>query len=114
MVEFSELHIDEIIYIIEDNPIIIMELQISDLGYNANYKKRIKVFNKDLLFELDFDDIKEKIYLNKDHANSIALKYIFDKTNKYIRALTDGTFNDYVDLNKSIELYKLIYPEIFI
>lgn len=114
MIEFSELHVDEIIYVIDDDPISMLELKISDIGYNDEYKKRIKVYNSEISFEIDFDDIKDRVFVKKDEAYSVAVKYIFDETNKYIRTLTGGWFDDYFELDKSLEKYKQKYPEIFI
>lgn len=114
MVEFTKLNVDEIVYIVDFLPVSILELKIIEIGYNDDYKRRIKVFNDDLYFELDFDDLKERIFKNKDEAYSVAIKYIFDETNKYIRKITDNLFDDYFELDKALEIYKQIYPEIFI
>lgn len=114
MVDFNKLHVDEIIYIIDFDPVSILELKITDIGYNDDYKKRIKVFNDDLSFEIDYEDIKDRLFTNKDHAYSLAIKYIFDETNKYIRKITDSLFKDYFELDEALEKYKQIYPEIFI
>jgi len=114
VVEFTKLNVDEIVYIVDFLPVSILELKIIEIGYNDDYKRRIKVFNDDLYFELDFDDLKERIFKNKDEAYSVAIKYIFDETNKYIRKITDNLFDDYFELDKALEIYKQIYPEIFI
>lgn len=114
MVDFSEMNVGELIYIIEEEPVIILELKVVGLGYDDDCKRRIKVANCDITFEVDFDDIKERVFIDKEYAHSVATKYIFDETNKYIRQLTDGQFIDYFDLDNALEHYKTTHPEIFI
>lgn len=114
MLDFSELYIGQLLYIIEDKPVSIIELEIIEMRYNKDYERRIKLANKDISFELDFDDVVEKMFNEKDVAYAVATKYILDETNKYIRELTDGYFIDYFELDKIVEKYKQIYPELFI
>lgn len=114
MIEFTKLNINDSIYIIDDDPISILEVKISDIGYSNDYKRRIKVYNNYMSFELDFEDIKDRSFKNKDQAYAVAIKYIFDETNKYIRRISDGRFIDYFELDKAIEIYKQKHPEIFI
>jgi len=114
MIAFEDLEIDIIIYIIDDNPISILELKVLSFGYSEDNIRRLRVANKDLSFEVDFDKVYGNIFDNEEEALAYAAKYIFLETNKFINELTDGFISDYFDLDKMIEKYKKIYPELFI
>lgn len=114
MATFNDLHVEEFIYIIDDDPISILELKLIEIGFDENHRKRIKVTNSDLTFDLDFEDIEGRVFKDKDYAQSVATKLVFDETNKYIRKITGGHFNDYFDLDDSLEHFKKEFPEIFI
>lgn len=114
MVNFSDLNIGSFIYVIEDDPVVILELRVLSIGYDENYTKRIKVANSEISFEVDFDNISINLFIDKDMAYSYATKLVFEETNKFIRKLTDGYFQDYFDLDKAMETYKKINPELYI
>lgn len=114
MVNFADLHIGQNIYIVEHDPVTILELKVLNVGYDEDFTKRIKVANKDISFEVDFESIAHNCFLDKNYAFSVATKYVFTETNKFIRELTDGFFQDYFDLDKALEKYKISNPELFI
>lgn len=114
MVEFGDFSVGDIVYIIDDNPITILELKILSFGYNEENIKRLRVANKDLSFEVDYDKIKENLFKDESTAMAHATKLVFRETNKFISNLTDGFINDYFELDKLIQTYKNSHPELFI
>ncbi len=114
MINFTDLTVGTCVYVVENDPITILELEIISIGYDANYTRRIKVANSEISFEVDFDNIMSNIFIDKDVAYAIATKLVFNETNNYIKKLTDGYFQDYFDLDKAMEKYKHLNPEHFI
>jgi|SaaInlStandDraft_4_1057021.scaffolds.fasta_scaffold28131_3 hypothetical protein len=118
MIDFSDLKLGQVIYIIEEAPITILKLRIVGLSYEEDEDsddiEKLKVSNNDITFEVEFDSIVENTFNDKDMALTIATKRVFDETNKYISELTDGFFKDYFDLDDAVERYKKIHPEMFI
>ena len=58
MIKFEGITIGQFIYIVEHEPVTILELKVLNIGYTSDYIKRIKVANTDISFEIDFDKIK--------------------------------------------------------
>jgi hypothetical protein len=114
MVEFGNISVGDIVYIIDDNPITILELKILSFGYDEENNKILRVANTDLSFEVDFDKIKENMFYDQDTALANATKLVFKETNKFIEELTDGYINDYFELDNLINKYKESHPELFI
>lgn len=114
MVSFSDLNVGTYIYVVENDPIVILELKILNIGYDENYTRRIKVANTEISFEVDFDNIVHHLFIDKDVAYSVATKLVFNETNNYIKKITDGYFQDYFDLDKAMEKCKTLNPEQFI
>lgn len=114
MIDFSELEPNTLVYVIGHNPISVLELIIVELTYDAEYIRKIKLENRDISFEVEFDAIKENMYLNREYAMAAVTKFVFDETNKFIYNVTDGFLNDYFDLDTSVEKYKISYPELFV
>lgn len=114
MIKFEGITIGQFIYIVEHEPVTILELKVLNIGYTSDYIKRIKVANADISFEIDFDTVSQNCFDNKETAYAAATKFIFDETNQFIRTLTDNTFQDYFELDQAIERYKISNPEMFI
>jgi hypothetical protein len=114
MVLFEDLKSGTSIYIVDTDPLAILELNLLGVFYTGENQKRLKVSNSEISFEMEYDDIASKLYTDKDLAYSVAVKYVFDSTNKFIRDLTEGYFNNYFELNESLEKYKMIHPELFV
>ena len=114
MVDFGNLEVGLIVYIIDDNPITILELKILSFGYSEENTKRMRVANKDLSFEVDFEKIQESLFTDEETAMAYATKIIIKDTNDFISNLTDGFVKDYFDLDKMVEKYKITHPELFI
>jgi len=114
MIEYSDLRAGQTIYLVEDNPVAVVELEIKSIIMQHTRIPKIKIENDDISFEIEFDNIADSAFTDKDLAYFTATKQIFDKTNKYIRELTDGKLNDYFDLDNIVEKHKEIYPQKFI
>lgn len=114
MIQFENLKQYDKIYIVDFDPLTILCLDLLGVFYTVDNQPRLKVSNSEISFELEYDDIAQKLYVDKDMAYSIAVKHIFDSTNKHISELTDGYFNNYFELNVAIEKYKMLYPELFV
>lgn len=115
MVEYDDLKIGDTIYIIDVDPITVLELNLLTFKHFEDVGiRRLKVSNKDLSFEVDFDKIKDNLFNDKDTAMAHATKKILDETNAFISSLTDGYACDYFDVDKMVEKYKKTNPEIFI
>lgn len=114
MIVFEQLKPNQQLYVVEQEPPTILTLELVDTHCDHLGRKKLKLKNPQISFEVEFKDIVEKLYLDKDMAYSVVVKAIFDNTNKYIREITDGYFSDYFDLNNSVEHYKMIHPELFV
>lgn len=113
MVLFENIKPDDTVYIVEQDPLAILILKVVTLVYVDN-QKRLRLKNTEMSFEIEFDDISKKLYLDKDLAYAVVVKSVFDHTNKYIREITDGYFNNYFELDKSVENYKILHPQLFV
>lgn len=114
MIEFNELEVGSIVYILDVDPISILELKLLSIGYDEDNNKRLRVANKDLSFEVEYDKLKDNIFLEEDEALAHATKLVFNETNKFIDEMTDGFIKDYFELDKAIQKYREIHPELFI
>lgn len=114
MIEYSDLRAGQVLYLVEDNPVCVLELTIKSIIMQHTRIPKIKITNDDISFEIEFDFIADRAFTDKDLAYFTATKHIFDKTNKYIRELTDGRLNDYFDLDNAIEKQKGLHPHRFI
>jgi len=113
VVEYSSLEPGQMLYIIEEQPISILELKIGKI-VSDDKSQKIKITNDDISFEIEFESIAERVFTDKEYARYVMIKQIFDKTNKYIQDLTDGKFNDYFELENAVEEQRYLYPHRFI
>ncbi len=114
MIIFEQLKPKQPLYVVEKDPLTILILELVDTHCDNLGRKMLKLKNPQISFEVEFKDICEKLYDDKDLAYSVVVKAVFEHTNKYIREITDGYFKDYFDLNKALEHYKMINPELFV
>ena len=114
MIQFETLKNYDKIFIVDFDPPTILCLDLLGVFCTVDNQNRLKVCNTEITFELDYEDVAEKLYVDKDLAYSVAVKFIVDSTNKHIAELTDGYFNNYFELNDALEKYKMLYPELFV
>lgn len=114
MIQFENLKQYDKIYIVDFAPLTILCLDLLGVFYTVDNRPRLKVSNLEISFELEYDDVSNKLYVDKDLAYSVAVKHIVESTNKFISDMSDSYFNTYFELDDAVEKYKMLYPELFV
>lgn len=112
MIDYGELKVGEIVYMIETGPVI-LELEVLGL-LHVDGEDRIKVKGPDLTFEVTYNDVGRNTFFNYEEAKAHAIKHIYVQVNELIQSVTENGLNDYYDLDKEVEESKKLFPEIFI
>lgn len=114
MLVFEQLKPKQTLYVVEKDPMTVLILDLVDTHCDSLGRKMLKLKNPQISFEVEFGDICEKLYDDKELAYSVIVKDVFEHTNKYIQEITDGYFRDYIDLDRAVEHYKSINPQLFL
>jgi hypothetical protein len=111
MVEFKDLIVGDSIFILESSSV--LKFKILDL-HIINDEYQLKLKGPDLTFKILLNKIKDITFKSKEEATATAVKHIYSEVNELIRKLSDAEMLDYIDLNNKLEIYKRLFPEIFI
>ena len=114
MTIFEQLKPNDNLYIVDTEKITFLSLEVVEIFIDSENNQRLKLRNPEITFEIEFDEISDKVYLDKEEARANLVRAIFDLTNKYIKDLTDGFYTDYFELDKGVEKYKNIHPDLFV
>ncbi len=112
MLNYEKIKVGNIIYLIETGPTILC-MEILEKSFKDG-EDRVKLKSPDLTFEIDFNDIKNNSYVDKDEAEANAIKHLFLEVNKLISTLSENELHDYYDLELKVEKYKELFPELYI
>jgi len=113
MLLFKDIEKDNIIYIVESTPFVVLEMTVIS-KHQKDGVDRLRLSNSDLSFEIDYDTMSETVFIDKSEAEATVIKHISDEVNIYIDVLSDGAIKDYYDLDIIIEKFKKEFPEKFI
>jgi len=111
MINYKAVNVGDTIFVMETSSVLEFEI----IGkFVTDLEPRLKLKGIDLTFEVDFKDVFQDTFMEKEEAIAHSMKYICDEVNELVRDLSDRGINDYIDLNSKLEKYKDLFPEIFI